>query len=232
MNGTNGANGTNGTMGVNGTNRTNGINGHAVPTTIMPLVFPLSAGSEASLDAMPERIKKWLEDRNTSDSDLRDLSYTLACRRSQFKWRKAYVASDLTQLTAALSEPKVTKTRAAPSAKIAFVFTGQGAQWAGMGAELIASSPTFQHSIEESSRILKDLGCEWDLVQELTRADSGSRINESELAQPTTTITQMALVDTLAELGIRPKFVVGHSSGEIAAAYAAGVLGRDGAVKS
>ncbi|KAK4210859.1 hypothetical protein QBC37DRAFT_27292 [Rhypophila decipiens] len=227
----NGTNGTTGINGTNGTNGTNGVNGNALPTR-MPLVFPLSASSEAALDAMPGQLLKWLEDRNASDSDLRDLSYTLACRRSLFKWRKAYVASDLTQLTTALSEAKVSKTRGAPSSKIAFVFTGQGAQWAGMGAELIASSKTFKHSIEESSRILKDVGCEWDLVHELTRTDAGSRINESELAQPTTTIIQMALVDTLAELGIRPKFVVGHSSGEIAAAYAAGALGRDGAVKS
>jgi len=198
----------------------------------MPLVFPLSATSEAALDAMPGQLKKWLAGRDTSYSDLRDLSYTLACRRSLFKWRKAYVASDLAQFMTTLNEPQVSKTRAAPAAKIAFVFTGQGAQWAGMGAELIASSQTFKRSIEESSRILKDLGCEWDLVQELRRPDAESRIHESELAQPTTTIVQMALVDMLADLSVRPKFVVGHSSGEIAAAYAVGALARDGAIMS
>lgn len=229
---TNGSSSTNGTASVNGYHAANGTNGHAAPVTSMPLVFPLSASSEAALEAMAGQLKKWLAGRDTSDFDLKDLSYTLACRRSLFKWRKAYVASDLTQLTTALNEPKVSKTRAAPSAKIAFVFSGQGAQWAGMGAELIFSSHTFRHSIEESSRILKDLGCEWDLVQELNRPDAESRINESELAQPTTTIVQMALVDMLAELGVRPKFVVGHSSGEIAAAYAAGALTRDSAILS
>jgi len=101
-----------------------------------------------------------------------------------------------------------------------------------MAAELIASSHTFKQSIEESSRILKELGCEWDLVQELDRPDPESRINESELAQPTTTIVQMALVDMLAEFGVRPQFIVGHSSGEIAGAYAAGALTRDGAIIS
>ncbi|KAL2170278.1 hypothetical protein VTG60DRAFT_5054 [Thermothelomyces hinnuleus] len=180
---------------------------------------------------MPGQLRKWLAGRrDVSDSDLRDLSYTLACRRSLFRWRRAVVASDLAQLTAALEEPKPSKTRAAPSAKIAFVFTGQGAQWAGMGAELIASSQVFRESIQESSRILQALGCEWDLVQELSKPAAESRINESELAQPTTTIVQMALVDLLARFGVLPQFVVGHSSGEIAAAYAAGALGRREAV--
>lgn len=221
----NGTNGINGTPGIDKTERGNGIS-----TTGTPLVFPLSASSEAALDAMPGQIREWLSGRDISDLDLRDLSYTLACRRSLFKWRKAFVASDLAQLTAALNETKFSKTRAAPSAKIAFVFTGQGAQWAGMGSALIGSSQTFKESIQESSRILKDLGCEWDLVQELGRPDAESRINESELAQPTTTILQMALVDMLAQFGVRPKFVVGHSSGEIAAAYAVGALAREGAI--
>jgi acyl transferase domain-containing protein len=231
------ANGSHGTNGINKANGTNGVNGThkddvaSSAASDMPLIFPLSASSEAALDAMPGQIRKWLAGRdNTSDSDLRDLSYTLACRRSLFKWRKAFVASDLAQLTAALEEPKFTKTRAAPAAKIAFVFTGQGAQWAGMGAELISASQTFRESIQESARILRSLGCEWDLVEELRRPGAESRINESALAQPTTTIVQMALVDMLAQFGVKPQFVVGHSSGEIAAAYAVGALSQEGAI--
>ena len=64
------------------------------------------------------------------------------------------------------------------------------------------------------------------------KSGAESRINESELAQPTTTIIQMALVDLLSEYDVRPSFVVGHSSGEIAAAYAAGALTRQAAVQS
>lgn len=141
------------------------------------------------------------------------------------------MASDSAQLAAALDVPKISKTRAAPSAKIGFVFTGQGAQWAGMGVELMASSHIFRSSIDESSRILDNLGCEWNLEEELRKdAADGSRINESELAQPTTTIIQMALVDMLSYYGVKPQFVTGHSSGEIAAAYAAGALAREGAI--
>jgi acyl transferase domain-containing protein len=232
------ANGSHGTNGISTSNGMNGANGTtheddaALTSGAMPLIFPLSASSEAALETMPGQIRTWLaaRDNNISNSDLLDLSYTLACRRSLFKWRKAFVASDAAQLTAALDEPKVSKTRAAPSAKIAFVFTGQGAQWAGMGAELIASSKIFRESVLESTGILKSLGCEWDLVEELKRPGAESRINESELAQPTTTIVQMALVDMLAQFGVKPGFVVGHSSGEIAAAYAVGALTREGAI--
>lgn len=230
----NGAESTNGVNSVNGHHIISGAKKNDTTTANrMPLVFPLSATSEAALDDMPAQIQKWLAGRDTSDADLEDLAYTLSCRRSLFKWRKAFVASDVAELTEALGQGKISKTRAAPSAKVAFVFTGQGAQWASMGAELISASQVFQSSIESSSQLLKSLGCTWDLVQELRKsAEEESRINESELAQPLTTIVQMALVDLLAHYDVRPNFVAGHSSGEIAAAYAAGALHRDDAVKA
>ena len=224
----------NGTNGVNGSDGSNGAKEKSnASAETMPLIFPLSASSEAVLDEMPAQIQKWLSGSDASTTDLRDLSYTLACRRSLFKWRKAFVASNVAELTAALGEGKISKTRSASSAKVAFVFTGQGAQWAGMGVELIGSSQIFRSSIESSSQLLKSLGCQWDLVQVLSKsAAEESRINESELAQPLTTIIQMALVDLLAHYDVKPNFVAGHSSGEIAAAYAAGALAREAAVKA
>lgn len=225
---------TNGIEGVNGIHGSNGVGEEKTASAEgMPLIFPLSATSEAALDGMPAQIQKWLSSLDTSASGLRDLSYTLTCRRSLFKWRKAFVASNVAELTAALGEGKISKTRSAPSAKVAFIFTGQGAQWAEMGVELIGSSQTFKSSIESSSQLLKSLGCEWNLVQELRKsAAEESRINESELAQPLTTIIQMALVDLLAHYDVKPTFVAGHSSGEIAAAYAAGALAQEAAVKA
>lgn len=240
VNGINHTIGTNGANGVNGHHATdlNGVNGHEAGATNgvsspeqLPLVFPLSASSEVTLEAMPAAISKWLAAGKKSESDLRQLSYTLSCRRSLLKWRKAFVASDVEQLQGMLDEPKVSKTRAAPAAKIAFVFTGQGAQWARMGCDLVASSEVFRRSVEASSRVLRSLGCEWDLLEELSKSGGDSRINESELAQPLTTIVQLAIVDLLASLDIKPQFVVGHSSGEIAAAYAAGALSHDDAIR-
>jgi acyl transferase domain-containing protein len=216
-------------------NHVNGHKSNGTPETSteeVPLLFPLTASSEAALDAMPERLHQWLSGKPPNYSTLKDLSYTLSCRRSLLRWRKTLVASNVEQLLAELAAQKRRKTRAALSAKVAFVFTGQGAQWAAMGRDLLSSSKTFRDSMEKSSSILKQLGCEWDLLEELAKPEEESRINESALAQPTTTILQIGLVDLLGEFGVRPQWVVGHSSGEIAGAYAAGFLSHEDAIRA
>lgn len=95
-----------------------------------------------------------------------------------------------------------------------------------MGRELLqATNPSvFRNSIFKSDEILKSLGLTWSLVEELQRDKASSQIDKSEFAQPASTAIQVALVDFLKHLGILPEAVVGHSSGEIAAAYAAGAL--------
>ena len=197
-----------------------------------PLVFPLSANSETALSAMRKSLENWISGQEMDHSALKNLSFTLSCRRSQFRWRQACVASTSKELLAELQGQMGAKSRAAPSAKVAFVFTGQGAQWAGMGRDLLSTSETFRKSLEKASKLLKSLGSEWDLLEELAKPDGESRINESALAQPATTIIQMALVDLLGDYGVRPSWVVGHSSGEIAGAYAAGILNDEDAIRS
>jgi acyl transferase domain-containing protein len=106
---------------------------------------------------------------------------------------------------------------------VVFLFTGQGAQWFAMGRELLQEG-AFRDSIVKSETFLRSLGLTWCLLDELQKDKNSSRIDESEFAQPATAAIQVALVDFLASLPIRPNAVVGHSSGEIAAAYAAGAL--------
>jgi acyl transferase domain-containing protein len=203
------------------------------PFEALPLLFPLTASSEAALDAVPDRLLHWLSSRILDYSTLRNLSYTMSCRRSLLKLRKSIVASSAQQLLAELQAQRGRRTfRAAPSAQITFVFTGQGAQWAGMGRELLTRSKVFRDSLERSTAYLRRLGCEWDLVEELTKPDDQSRIHESAIAQPATTILQIALVEVFEEYGVRPQWVVGHSSGEIAGAYAAGILDHGDAIRA
>lgn len=141
------------------------------------------------------------------------------------------VAVTQEELASSLSEkPRITRT--APNVRVAFVFTGQGAQWHAMGRELLSGQTRFRESVLKSDSILKDIGCEWSLEEELLKDDSASRIGESEVSQPSTTAVQIALVDLLASLGIKPQSVCGHSSGEIAAAYAAEALSHEGAIEA
>lgn len=100
---------------------------------------------------------------------------------------------------------------------------GQGAQWAEMGLGLL-SYPLFADSMQKCEREFIRMGATWRLIDELKKTKENSRINEAELAQPVCTAIQIALVDLLASWNVHPDAVCGHSSGEIAAAYAAGSL--------
>ncbi|RYP11167.1 hypothetical protein DL764_000238 [Monosporascus ibericus] len=198
-----------------------------------PRLFIMSAASQTSLLSMLATNGDWISKHGDQASVLRDLSYTLSQRRSLLSWRFSCVAANQKELLEALaygSKKADAITRITPGAKISFVFTGQGAQWAGMGRELL-SDPTFNRSFQHSNKILQNLGCQWDLIEEVLKAKGESRLHEAELAQPATTAIQIALVDLAKEWGIVPDSVIGHSSGEIGAAYAAGYLSQHQAIK-
>ncbi|KAJ0422727.1 hypothetical protein BJY00DRAFT_300027 [Aspergillus carlsbadensis] len=187
-----------------------------------PLLFVLSAKSKSSLEKTIRNLRDWTLKHQPTYSQRHALAQTLAYRRSTFKWRSTITAPSTQGLLAALNEPRLGKVLANP--QVAFIFTGQGAQYAMMGRELIHQDSSFSHSIHMSQRILQDLGASWSLRDELLRDETESRIDSSELSQPATTAIQIALVDMLTELNVRPSVVLGHSSGEVAAAYAAGIL--------
>ena len=228
---TNGAKGLNGVKGVDGANGVNGVNGvSGNHTTSSPLrLFALSANTEASLKTYAQKLSTWAAKSKLSEEKLSDISYTLLTRRSLLPWRHTIIASDLSDLSEKLGTARA--VRATPTSRLAFIFTGQGAQWVGMGKELI-NFPAFSHSISKSESLLLRMGCDWHLKEEIFTGEQTSRLNEAEVAQPATTALQIALVDLLSSLKIRPKCVVGHSSGEIAAAYAAGALTHESAMEA
>lgn len=165
-----------------------------------------------SLEIRPSQASQFLD----------DLAYTLTSRRTSFTWKTFLIAglvSDLTRMEDCLSIPQ--KVTSEPS--LGFVFTGQGAQWAGMGRELLRHG-VFERSLREAEAYMAELGCQWRLCEELLKNDPQSKINRPEYSQPICTAVQVAIVDLLASFAIRPRGVVGHSSGEIAAAYCLGAI--------
>ncbi|ROW10486.1 hypothetical protein VMCG_02039 [Cytospora schulzeri] len=198
------------------------------PSVSQPYLFAVSANSQASLEALIANYHTWIEQH--PEVALGDLSYTLCCRRSMLPWRFSCVAKDheslLGQLEAGMGASATPPPRVQPG--LVFIFTGQGAQWLGMARELLLEetlSPVFRDSIHASRDVLLDLGADWDLGQELLRTPTdATRLNTAQLAQPVTTAVQIALINLLRSFGITPGTVIGHSSGEIAAAYTASHL--------
>ncbi|RYP89414.1 hypothetical protein DL769_000065 [Monosporascus sp. CRB-8-3] len=156
-----------------------------------------------------------------------DLAYALTARRSQFTWRSYLVTDDIGSIDSSEPPPPV---RADKGTKIAFLFTGQGAQFRGMGESLVAF-PAFRNSLLSSEACLKELGCQWSLLQIIDGTCKDPNLDLPDYSQPLTTCLQIALVDLLEAFNITPSIVLGHSSGEIAAAYAAGALTRSAAIK-
>lgn len=183
------------------------------------------------------------------DTNASDLAWTLQSRRSQFPTRISFSASTIEQLAAKIDAKlaplaqnsaiavgtRASSKPASAAPKILVIFTGQGAQWATMGAALIRSSEYVATRFEELEDALATLPPserpQWRLQDELLAADGTSRIAEAALSQPLCTAVQVVLVDLLRSAGIKFSAVVGHSSGEIAAAYAAGFLSARDAVR-
>lgn len=210
-----------------------------------PFVF--SAASEKSLKNYLESFAAHLEaNEETFGGRLRDLAYTLHTRRSRFQYATAVAASSTTELIGKLRDKLQSHTPEKPiglrasrdldhrKPVVLGVFTGQGAQWACMGADLLAKSTVADEIFSKLETRLASLPSadrpSWSLKAELLRAGSASRIGEAELSQPLCTAIQIVLVDLVRAAGVDFGAVVGHSSGEIAAAYAAGMISADDAI--
>lgn len=191
-----------------------------------PRLLLVSGTSAESVKNSVSLYKEYvLKHPNRSD----DLSFTLARKRQHLSHRAYAVVSLFGGMTASVP------FKAGKAPAISMIFTGQGAQWPEMGRCLILDSsfPIFSQTIRLLDKHLESIspGLSWSIEKELRKSAKFSKIQSAELCQPICTAIQIALVDTFASLGIYPSAVIGHSSGEIAAAYAAGAIERNDALE-
>lgn len=211
--------------------------------SLAPFLF--SAVSEVSLVAQLEAFSAFFEAND--DVSASDLAFTLHARRSQLAVKAAFAATTIAELKVKIDE-KIAEAKTNVSKPIGIrsnpklgapgilgVFTGQGAQWASMGAHLIRTSAFVAGLVSDLEASLNTLPEAdrpgWSLREQMLAGSDTSRISEAELSQPLCTALQIILVELLKTAGISFAAVVGHSSGEIAAAYAAGFLSAQDAIR-
>lgn len=193
----------------------------------------LSANHTNSLERLVTNSKAFLE---KNPDTVADLAHTLGVGREHLPFRTFMVSGG--EITEGARGVKANGPQA-----VNFVFTGQGAQWVGMGKDLLSEYPLVLENIRKLDRTLQQLpdSPSWSLETELLAADAevddeisakkrALRFGKAEFAQPLCTAIQIAIVNLLRLWGITPSAVVGHSSGEIAAAYAASAISEDEAI--
>ncbi|XXX73393.1 SDR family NAD(P)-dependent oxidoreductase [Sorangium sp. So ce134] len=189
------------------------------------------AESPEALRARVQALRETLA-ADAGRTPLRRLSADAAARLDSAKERLAVVSRSQAQLDAALAAflsggpaQAVHASGAAVDASrgVVFVFPGQGAQWYGMGRSLLQGEPVFRATIERCDRCIREvLG--WSLIHELTVGRASSRLEDIEVSLPAIISIGIAVAAFWRSVGVEPAAVVGHSTGEIAAAHVAGAL--------
>ncbi|WP_328407811.1 type I polyketide synthase [Nocardia sp. NBC_00403] len=192
------------------------------PDTVVPWL--VSADSESGLRAQADRLRQWMI--GNADADVWDVAYSLMTSRARLDRRGAVVGRDRDELLAGLADLAAgapgTIEETAGSGRTAFLFTGQGAQRAGMGAGLYAAFDVFAAAFDEvCAQIDPLLGLALrDLVFD---KDGAALLDRTEFTQPALFVFEVALYRLLESFGVVPDVLIGHSIGELAAAYVAGV---------
>jgi acyl transferase domain-containing protein len=179
-----------------------------------PLV--LSARSEKALRSSASRLRDWSDVRSKANGNsplLSDLAYTLGAKRNHHPYRLTLVAHSMgevvEELNGYLGDQKGSKVRMAfaprpeQTPRIAFVMSGQGPQWWGMGSELMRYQPVFRQGIERCDAAMRPWA-RFSLLEELGRSEDISQMHRTEIAQPAIFAMQVALTELWKSWGVRP----------------------------
>ena len=200
-----------------------------------PFVLPISGRGEAAMRASAVAWRHFLHD---ATDPLAEIAAAAGARRDHHDNRLVIMGDDTDELRHNLTswlggspnENVLAGRTGADLRPLVFVFTGQGAQWWAMGQQLLEREPVFRKALEDIDFYLKPLAG-WSLIEEMSREEADSQINRTNIAQPAIFGLQVALSALWESWGIRPQKVVGHSVGEVAAAYIAGAYSLEDAVK-
>ncbi len=220
-----------------------GVNAHVVleewpksdliPSERRAHLLCFSARSEDGLESALKNLGRRLQDHPVLN--LGDVSFTLQTGRHGFDHRATVVCCNVEEASRILSEPKNRQvyrtsgplTRPQP----VFLFTGQGAQFPGMGRVLYESETVYRNQVDECADFLRPLlGVDLRTLlfpDDAESPESVKALTETRLAQPALFVTELAMATLWKEWGIEPKAMVGHSLGEFVAAVLAGVMSRE-----
>lgn len=196
-----------------------------------PLLFALSATSASGLRQTAGRLADWVDARPV-DLAATDLAYTLARRRAHRPVRTAVIAPSIEELTEGLRDIAAGDFPYQPAAGQddrgpVWLFSGQGSQWAAMGAELLATEPVFAAAVAEIEPLIARES-QFSVAEAISAPEPVSGIDR---IQPALFTMQVALAATMGAYGVQPGAVIGHSMGEAAAAVVAGALTLEDGVR-
>ncbi|MBT2230736.1 type I polyketide synthase, partial [Nonomuraea sp. NEAU-A123] len=204
-----------------------------LPPAVVPMV--LSGKAPEALRGQAARLAAHLAEHE--DLDLADVAHSLVTSRSTWEHRAVVVAGDRAELLAGLTalsegEPAadVIEGEATAERRAVFIFPGQGSQWAGMAVELLDSSPVFARRMDECAAEIESY-VDWRLLDVLRGEPGAPSFERLDVVQPALFAVMVSLAALWESLGVRPAAVVGHSQGEVAAAYVAGGLSLADAVR-
>jgi acyl transferase domain-containing protein/acyl carrier protein len=202
-----------------------------------PEVLTLSARDPEALNELARSYINLLSTDGTPS--LRDLCYSASVHRAHHEHRLAVVATSIAEIELELSDfvesglssqACIGTTHGKSQHEPVFVFTGMGPQWWAMGRELFENEPVYQKTAKIVDVIFQS-HAGWSILEEMLAEESETRIEETQIAQPANFLLQVALADLLRSWGIVPAAIVGHSVGEVSAAYISGALSLEDAVR-
>jgi acyl transferase domain-containing protein/thioesterase domain-containing protein/NADP-dependent 3-hydroxy acid dehydrogenase YdfG/acyl carrier protein len=204
------------------------------------LPFVVSGSCEEALEGQASRLAAWLRAR--PELDLREVAAALVLRRARLGRRAVVVSPDRDGLLSGLdalcrgeSVDSLVGGRSVDrrgGGKVAFLFSGQGSQWPGMGSELYGAFPLFAEALNEVCA-----GFDSHLPQPLKGllfakegSDEAALLDRTQFTQPALFALEVALYRLIASFGVVPDYLIGHSIGELSAAHVAGVFSLEDAV--